>query len=408
MEYWNTPSIWLTAFAAFVSGFAITAFLFWRRLEARRNEAENLKVTLAQVEAELQAERAKTTWTEEARQQLRDTFKALASDELVAKSEQLKTAAKDELGVIVEPLKQELTKLDTYVRELESKREGAYSTIGTQLQLLQGFQDSLKQQTTALAQALKSPTVRGRWGEVQLRRLVELAGMEDHVDFSEQESGESGRPDMIVRLPPNGILPIDSKVSLGAFLRAMENEDEQVRKDSLVEHARVLRSRVRELSQKAYWAQFERAPEVVVMFVPIESSLAAAFQYDPELFEYAISNKVLISSPVVFFALLKAIAYGWQQQQVAKNAAQIAEQGRTLYERLLNFVGYLTGIGKSLESSVTKYNEAIGSLEGRLLPAARRFKEMGVATNEIESPKEVDLQPRYPLPVEPDEGPANR
>ncbi|MGH9428151.1 MAG: DNA recombination protein RmuC, partial [Terriglobia bacterium] len=342
------------------------------------------------VEAALQAERAKTTWTEEARQQLRDTFKALASDELVAKSEQLKTAAKDELGVVVEPLKQELTKLDTYVRELESKREGAYSTIGTQLQLLQGFQDSLKQQTTALTQALKSPTVRGRWGEVQLRRLVELAGMEDHVDFSEQESGESGRPDMIVRLPPDGILPIDSKVSLGAFLKAMENEDEQVRKDSLVEHARTLRSRVRELSQKAYWAQFERAPEVVVMFVPIESSLAAAFQYDPELFEYAISNKVLISSPVVFFALLKAIAYGWQQQQVAKNAAQIAEQGRTLYERLVNFVGYLTGIGKSLESSVTKYNEAIGSLEGRLLPAARRFREMGVATNEIESPKEVD------------------
>jgi DNA recombination protein RmuC len=408
VEYWNTPSIWLTAFAAFVAGFAITAFLFWRRLDARRNEAENLKITLAQVEAALQAEKAKTTWTEETRQQLRDTFKALASDELVAKSQQLKTAAKDELGVVVEPLKQELTKLDTYVRELESKREGAYSTIGTQLQLLQGFQDSLKQQTTALAQALKSPTVRGRWGEMQLRRLVELAGMEDHIDFSEQESGESGRPDMIIRLPPDGILPIDSKVSLGAFLKAMENEDEQVRKDSLVEHARVLRSRVRELSQKAYWAQFERAPEVVVMFVPIEASLAAAFQYDPELFEYAISNKILISSPVVFFALLKAIAYGWQQQQVAKNAAQIAEQGRTLYERLLTFVGYLTGIGKSLESSVTKYNEAIGSLEGRLLPAARRFREMGVATNDIESPKEVELQPRYLLPVERDEGPADR
>ena len=398
---------WPIALVAFIVGIAVAAAAFWRILSARRAEAENLRIELAQTQAALQAEKDKTIWTEEARQQLRDTFRALASDELVAKSEQLKTTAKDELGGVVAPLKQELSKLDGYVRELESKREGAYSSIGMQLQLLQGLQDSLKQQTTALAQALKAPTVRGRWGEVQLRRLVELAGMENHVDFGEQESGESGRPDLIVRLPPDGILPVDSKVSLGAFLQAMESQDEQVRSKSLGEHAKALRSRVRELSQRAYWDQFERTPEVVVMFVPIEASLAAAFQQDPELFEFAITNKVLISSPVVLFALLKAVAFGWQQQQVAENAVQIAEQGRTLYDRVLTFVVHLTEMGKSLERCIAKYNEAVHSLEGRLLPAARRFREMGLATDEIQSPKQVDLQPRLPQPADRNEGPAD-
>lgn len=315
------PSVWSTVLSAFIMGIAVTVVALWRHLRDRWAEAETLKIQLAQAEAELQAEKDKTTWTEMARQQMRDTFKALASDELVAKAEQLKMTARDELGGVVAPLKQELSKLDGYVRELESKREGAYSSIGTQLQLLQGLQDSLKQQTATLAEALKAPTVRGRWGEVQLRRLVELAGLQNHVDFSEQESGDSGRPDLIVRLPPNGILPIDSKVSLGAFLQAMECQDEEARNASLRDHAKALRSRARELSQKAYWQQFDRTPEVVVMFVPIEASLAAAFQHDPELFEYAMSNKVLIGSPVVLFGLLKAVAYGWRQQQVAENAA---------------------------------------------------------------------------------------
>jgi DNA recombination protein RmuC len=400
------PSVWSTVLSAFIMGIAVTVVALWRHLRDRRAEAETLKIQLAQAEAELQAEKDKTTWTEMARQQMRDTFKALASDELVAKAEQLKMTARDELGGVVAPLKQELSKLDGYVRELESKREGAYSSIGTQLQLLQGLQDSLKQQTATLAEALKAPTVRGRWGEVQLRRLVELAGLQNHVDFSEQESGDSGRPDLIVRLPPNGILPIDSKVSLGAFLQAMECQDEEARNASLRDHAKALRGRARELSQKAYWQQFDRTPEVVVMFVPIEASLAAAFQHDPELFEYAMSNKVLIGSPVVLFGLLKAVAYGWRQQQVAENAAQIADQGRSLYDRVLTFVGHLTGMGKSLENCTARYNEAIGSLEGRLLPAARRLRDMGLATDEIDAPKQVDLQPRLPRSGHRDEAPA--
>jgi len=394
---------WLIGIVAFVFGFAIAGGLLWRSLSTIRDEAEGLKIELAQSQATLQAEKEKTAWTDETRSQLRDAFKALASDELEAKSEKLKVTAKDELGGVVGPLKEELTKLDKHVRELEGKREGAYSKLGTQLTLLQTLQDSLKQQTTTLAEALRAPTVRGRWGEMQLRRLVELAGMEDHVDFVEQESGEAGRPDMTVRLPHGGILPIDSKVSLGDFLKAMETEDEQLRKQALLKHAQALRSRVRELSQKAYWDQFPKTPEVVVMFVPVEASLGAAFQHDSELFEYAIDNKVLVSSPVVLFALLKAIAFGWQQQQIAENARQIADQGKTLYDRILKFVEYLSGMGKSLESCVIRYNEAIGSLEGRLLPAARRFVEMGVTAKKIDSPRHVEVQPRSPSPEQEDD-----
>ncbi len=394
----------LVGISAFVVGCGLGAALVWRSHAEVRDAAEQLRVQFAQSQASLQAEKEKTTWTEEVWLQLRDTFKALASDELEAKSQQLKTTAKEELGGLVTPLKEELGKLDTYVRELESKREGAYSKLGTQLDLLQGLQDSLKEQTTTLAQALKAPGVRGRWGEIQLRRLVELAGLQNHVDFEEQESGESGRPDMIVRLPHGGILPVDSKVSLEAFLKAMGTEDDQVRKQSLLQHAQTLRGRIRDLSPKAYWEQFDKTPDLVVMFVPIEASLGAAFQQDAELFEYAINNKVLVSSPVVLFAVLKAIAYGWQQQRIADNAQQIAEQGRTLYDRLLTFVGHLTAVGKSLENCVTKYNEAVGSFEGWLLPAAKRFREMGLATTEIDSPKRVELQSR--MPSSPEEPPA--
>lgn len=397
----------LVGVAALVLGFAL-AWALSSRVRARlQHEAEALRVDIAEARALLEAEKQKTTWTDEAKQQLKDTFKALASDELLEKASQLKTDAKGELGGVVDPLKTELEKLDKYVRELEGKREGAYSEIGTQLTLLQTLQDSLKQQTTTLAQALRAPTVRGRWGEVQLRRIAELAGMQDHVDFDEQQSGESGRPDMIVRLPLGGLLPIDSKVSLGDFLQAMDTDDEESRKHGLVRHAKALRGRVRELSQKAYWEQFkEDTPEVVVMFVPIEASLGAAFQHDPELFEYALSNRVLVVSPVVLFALLKTVAHSWQQQQLAENAAQIAEQGKSLYDCVVRFVGHFTGVGASLQSSIKKYNEAVGTLEGRLLPASRRFRDMIVVSKEIDSPTQIDVQPRVPSlqPGESDQG----
>lgn len=351
---------------------------------------------LAQAEATLRAEREKNLWTEDAKDQFRNTFRVLATDELESRSSQLKTTAKEELTGVIAPLKEELTKLDRQVRDLEAKREGAYSSLGAQLQGLHNLQDSLRQQTTTLAQALKSPTVRGRWGEIHLRRLVELSGMGRHVDFSEQESTDAGRPDMVIRLPEKGIVPVDSKVPLDAFLRAMDTEDEEARRQLMAEHARAFRGRIRELAQRAYWEQFERIPEVVVMFVPVEASLSAAFQSDRDLFEYALQNKVLVTSPIALFALLRSIAFGWQQQQVAENAEQIAAQGKALYERVATFVGHVAGVGKSLDASVKKYNEAVGSLDARVLPAARRLRELGVGNAEIEAPGPVEAQPRLP------------
>jgi DNA recombination protein RmuC len=356
---------------------------------------------LAQAEATLRAEREKNLWTDDAKEQFKNTFRVLATNELESRSSQLKTTAKEELTGVIGPLKEELSKLDKQVRELEAKREGAYSTLGAQLQSLHNLQDSLRQQTTTLAQALKSPTVRGRWGEIHLRRLVELSGMARHVDFSEQETTDAGRPDMVIRLPEKGIVPVDSKVPLDAFLRAMDTEDEEARRQLMAEHARAFRGRIRELSQRAYWEQFERIPEVVVMFVPVEASLSAAFQSDRDLFEYALQNKVLVTSPIALFALLRSIAFGWQQQQVAENAEQIAAQGKALYERVATFVGHVAGVGKSLDASVKKYNEAVGSLDARVLPAARRLRELGVGNAEIDAPGPVEAQPRLPAREEP-------
>jgi len=360
-------------------------------------------VTAALLWGALRAERQKNAWSETMKEQFRDTFKALASSELETRSGQLKSSAREELSGVVAPLKEELSKLDKHVRDLEAKREGAYSSLGTQLDGLHKLQDALRQQTTTLAQALKAPTMRGRWGEIHLRRLVELSGMEKHVDFSEQEAGSgAGRPDMVIRLPERGIVPVDAKVPLDAFLKAMETESEDFRRQHLLQHAQAFRARIKELSQRAYWEQFDAMPEVVVMFVPVEASLSAAFQVDRDLFEYAFQNKVLVTSPIALFALLKAIAFGWQQQQVAENAAQIAAQGKTVYERILTFVDHLAGVGKALEGGVRKYNEAVGSLDSRVLPAVRRLRDLGVGTGEIAPPEAVDTQPRLPLPDQKD------
>jgi len=396
----------LIAVLAFVAGAAVAGLLQRKRREAMRATIESLQVRLAESQALVRAEKEKNAWTEDAKERFKDAFKVLATIELESKSQQLKTTAKEELTGVVGPLKDELNKLDKHVRDLEAKREGAYSSLGTQLDGLHKLQDSLRQQTTTLTQALKAPTVRGRWGEIHLRRLVELSGLQEHVDFSEQETVQSSRPDMIVRLPEKGVVPVDSKVPLDAYLKAMDAESEDARRELLRQHAQAVRARVRELAQRVYWEQFDSAPEVVVMFVPIEASLSAAFQADRDLFDYALQSKVLVTSPVSLFALLKAIGFGWQQQKVAQNAAEIAEQGKTFYERALTFVGHLAALGKSLEGSVRKYNDAVGSLDGRVLPAAKKLKEMGVATADIEAPAPIELQPRQPAPGEELKGPA--
>lgn len=387
-------SVFLGIVIGLIVGAVVCAFVHVRVRDRHRSQLHQVQVELAEARASLDAERGKSEWTDESRRALENAFKALASDELDTRSDQLKKTASEQLGNLVDPLTTELEKLDGYVRELESKREGAYEQIGGQLNLLKELQGSLQDQTRALANALSAPSTRGRWGEIQLHKLVELAGLTEHVDYEEQESTVAGRPDLVVKLPQRGSLPVDSKVTLGAYVGAMEAQDEATRKAKLAEHARAMKTRVRELSQKAYWDQLDNTAEIVVMFVPIEAALGAAFQQDPELFEFAFSNKVLVASPVVLFALLKTIGYGWQQQSLVENATEIAAQGTVLYDRIGTFVGFIQDLGTHMKRSVESYNSAVGSFQGRLVPAARDLRAMGAGRKDHDELDQLDVQPR--------------
>ena len=392
----------LAVVCGFLLGLFIGLAVWYRTKAASQKETEALKISLTALEKEREADTDKLSWVEQAESKMREAFAALASDALQANSEALTRRTKGDLGNIVDPLKENLKTLDGYVRELESARKGAYDSLQQQMTQLGNTHARLQETTTSLTQALKSPTVRGRWGELQLRRVVELAGMTHHVAFDEQASTEMGRPDMIVHLPNEAVLPIDSKVPLDAYLAAASATDEQLRKQNLAQHAKAMRERVKELGQKRYWDQFERAPDFVVMFIPNEACLGAAFENDPDLLEYAISKKVLVSSPVNLLALLKAVAYGWQQHQIAENAIKIAREGQELFNRLKKFVDHLADVGKSLKKLVDGYNRAIASLDKRLLPAVRRFQEMGLSTKELDAPQEVEVQPKAVAALEDD------
>jgi len=383
-----------------------------------REKNTSLSTEVAQLKRGQQADQEKIEWVNKAEEQLREAFQALAGQALQNNAgeflrsarQQLETVLtavrgdwsthKTEMQKLVQPLEQTLQTLDGQIRTLEQKREGAYKELGEQLRQLGQAQHQLQTSTIKLEQALKSPTVRGSWGQVQLRRVVELAGMESRVAFDEQATVEAGRPDLIVHLPNHTVLPVDAKAPMTAFLEAMEAQDEERRKERLQAHADAVRGRVKELSQKKYWEQFERAPEFVVMFVPNDTCLSAAFERDPSLLEYAFQQRVLLTTPVTLLALLKAVAYGWQQQQIAENARQIAEQGKELYDRLVKFVDHLRRTGGGLDSAVKAYNEAVGSLENRVLPAARRFKELGAITTELPEPEAIERNTREPATIE--------
>lgn len=377
-------------------GLLVGLALWYRSRVAAQREAEQLRITIAGLQKEYEAAADKLTWTEQARESMRNAFSALASEALRANSETLTSQAKGNLEGIVGPLKTTLSSLETHVRELETSRAGAYEALRQQLTSLGQTHARLQETTAALTIALKTPSVRGRWGELQLRRVVEMAGMVNHVAFDEQARTESGRPDMIVHLPNGGILPIDSKVPLNAYMAAMEATEDEPRRARLADHAKAVRERAKDLGQKLYWDQFEKAPDFVVMFVPNEACLGAAYDADPALLEYAIEKKVLLAPPVNLLALLKAVAYGWQQQQITENALRIANEGRDLYSRLEIFVGHLSDVGKHLQRTVEAYNKGVGSMERRLVPAARRFQELGLSTSEIQAPKELEITPTLP------------
>ena len=339
------------------------------------------------------------------RQQLTDTFNALSAQALErnnrtfldlasASLSQATTQAAGELEQrrqavehLVEPLKTTLAKVETQLQTLEVGRQQAYTALTEQVRSLSETQDRLKAETANLVTALRAPSVRGRWGEMQLRRVVETAGMLRHCDFSEQVTVTAGdgvqRPDLVVHLPGGKQLVVDAKVPLEAYLDAAESGDEGVRTRRLSDHARRLRAHIDALSAKAYWEQFQPSPDVVVLFVPGEAFLAAAWEHDAALFEYAAARRVLPASPTTLIALLQAVAYGWRQEALAENARAVVEVGRELYKRLATMGEHVTGVGKALDRAVEAYNKQVGSLETRVMVSARRLADMQVGEGEL-------------------------
>jgi DNA recombination protein RmuC len=305
-----------------------------------------------------------------------------------------------EFSRLVAPLTATLSKVEQQVAAVERERVDAYAGLRAQVRAVHDTSEQLRTETRQLVTALRAPQVRGRWGEHQLRRIVEAAGMLEHCDFTEQalSSTEDGilRPDLVVTLAGGKHVVVDAKAPFNAYLEAMESRDEAARAGRLAAHARALRGHVDALSAKAYWQRFDPCPEFVVLFVPADTFLDAALQHDAMLLEHAFARDVVLATPSTLMALLRTIAYTWRQEALAQNAAEVHALGRELHSRLATMGGHLTKVGSSLNTAVTAYNSAVGSLEGRVLVTARRFADLQVTTAELTAPRQVETVARQP------------
>lgn len=346
---------------------------------------QRLIADLARVTAELEATRRAATeqrqTLEASHDRLREAFAALSQDALRDNRSDFVQRAE----ALLKPMRDTLDKVQAQVVSADRDREGSFRAVASQLTGLTQAQEQLRRTAEGLAQALRSPNARGRWGEVQLRRIVEMAGMLEHCDFSEQvrattDDGGRQTPDMIVRLPGGASIVIDSKVPIDAYLRAASARDDAERDALLAGHARQVREHVKALGSKAYWTQFHPAPEFVVMFLPLEPLLASAFEHDDTLLDLATSMRVVPATPMTLVAVLRAVAFGWKQQQLAVNAEAIQQIGRDLYDRLSTMVDHLNSVGTNLKQAANSYDRLVGSLEQKVLPGARRFKDLGVST----------------------------
>jgi DNA recombination protein RmuC len=399
-----------------------------KELESRKLETEGLRAELRDVEnaraaLDARADEMRQHFDEqqrmlgEAERKLSDTFRSLAADVLKNTNESFLTLAGERLNSVrqetsadlearqkaiegvIAPVKESLETLDSQIRAIENVRSAAYGSLSEQVRSLAETQTQLRSETANLVKALRAPVVRGRWGEIQLKRVVELAGMIDHCDFYEQGSVTTDdgrlRPDLVVRLPGDKNIVVDAKAPLQAYLEALEAPTDEIRAVKLKEHAAQVRIHTAKLSAKGYWEHLQPTPEFVVLFLPGETFFSAALEQDPALIEMGVSQRVILATPTTLIALLRAVSYGWRQELVAENAQKISELGQELYERIATMVEHLASLRSSLNTSVTAFNRTVGALQERVLPSVRKFKELGIASKkDLKEFEPIDNVPR--------------